>query len=106
MTLTSKLASLKASNDPAAEHFSFLIGTVPAAGSRPAHEIILAQCTRCTSSKAWVSWCRLRGHLSGDGVKALSNGAQACTVVPASIRAFSLDTLLKSIFIFSDRKVP
>ena len=30
MALLSKLASLKASNDPAGEHYSFLIGTVPA----------------------------------------------------------------------------
>ena len=85
--MSSKLASLKASNDPAEEHYSFLIGTVPATAAKPAHEIILAQCTHYTNSKAWVSWCRLRAQLSGDGVKALANGVTACTVAPCSIHA-------------------
>ena len=52
MTLLSKLANPKASNDPAGEHYSFLIGTFPATAAKPTHEIILAQCTHCTNSKA------------------------------------------------------
>ena len=65
----------------------FSIGPVPATSTKPAHEIILTQCIHCKSSKAWVVWGRVRGHLSGDGSKALCAGVQPCTAVPHSIAA-------------------
>ena len=81
MTLLSKLTSLKGG------HVLFSIGPVPATSTKPAHEIILTQCFHCKSSKAWVAWGRVRGHLSGDGTKALCAGVQPCTAVPRSIAA-------------------
>ena len=87
MTILNKLKAINASDDPAKLHYTFAIVEIGATDTKPAHDIIQGEYSWCKQSKAWVSWGRLRAHLSADGLKVLAAGVTCCPAAPPSIKA-------------------
>ena len=73
------------SSDPAAQFIFAWKETVPAADSAPAREVIKFRCLFCEKVYTWTSWVRVRGHLSGDPIMALSSGTTKCDEVTGPV---------------------
>ena len=43
-------------------------------------------CNFCLRELAWSSWTRVRGHLGGDSILALANGATACMSASSDVK--------------------
>jgi hypothetical protein len=62
----------------------------PATASKPANSAfvdnLMWSCNFCLRELAWKRWTRVRGHLGGDSILALSNGATACMSASSDVK--------------------
>jgi len=70
--------SLESSDDPARSFITARVVEHSATALKPAHSTLMWPCKFCLRELAWSSWTRVRGHLDGDNMSALANGATAC----------------------------
>jgi hypothetical protein len=78
--------SLESSEDPARCFITARVVEHPATASKAAHSTLMWPCNFCGSELAWSSWIRVRGHLCGDSILALANGATACMSASSDVK--------------------
>ena len=88
-----KKENIEASDDPARAFITVRYLDVLPSETEPASKTLCWKCNFCNVELAFSSWVRCRGHLCGNSVKALANGAKACTSVPPDVAAVFLKAL-------------
>ena len=77
---------LESSDDPARPFITARDVEHPATASKPAHSTLMWSCNFCLCELAGSSWTRVRGHLGGDSILALANGATACMSASSDVK--------------------
>ena len=61
----------------------------PATAPKPAYSTLMWPCNFSLRKLAWSRWTRVRGHLGGDSILALVNGATACMSASSDVKLMS-----------------
>jgi hypothetical protein len=89
--------SLESSDDPARSFITARMVDHPATASKSAHSTLMWTCIFCRTELAWSSWFRVRGHLCGDSILALANGAMACASASSDVKLMFKGILTASL---------